>query len=168
MAPQVLQTPRDPDHEGMIFMAIHTISPAGDPFSSRRRPSTRHHRVDDGFLELLEEDFGISAFTLSNAFMGVPAEPKKSAIALCEWASRADDPGRAFLTPLLAFPLGLRYSSVVQERLWCDYTYPWWGGHTLCRGQLIGSVLGSSASLIGSELSSLLGSGPSLCPTPML
>ncbi len=59
--------------------------------------STRHHRVDDRFLELLEEDFGISAFTLSNAFMGFPAEPKKSAIALSEWASRTDDPGRALL-----------------------------------------------------------------------
>jgi hypothetical protein len=57
--------------------------------------TTRHHRVDEAFLELLEEDFGISAFSLSHAFMGVPAEPKKSAIALCEWASRADDPGRA-------------------------------------------------------------------------
>ncbi|MDP9478583.1 MAG: hypothetical protein M3R38_23365 [Actinomycetota bacterium] len=59
--------------------------------------TTRHHRVDERFLELLEEDFGIPAFTLSNAFMGCPREPKKSAIALCEWASRADDPARALL-----------------------------------------------------------------------
>jgi hypothetical protein len=59
--------------------------------------TTRHHRVDERFLELLEEDFGISTFTLSNAFMGVPAEPKKSAIALCEWAVRTDDPTRALL-----------------------------------------------------------------------
>jgi hypothetical protein len=59
--------------------------------------STRHHRVDERFLELLEEDFSIPAFTLSNAFMGIPAEPKKSAIALCEWAVRADDPARALL-----------------------------------------------------------------------
>jgi hypothetical protein len=29
--------------------------------------------------------------------MGVPAEPKKSAIALCELASRTDDPDRALL-----------------------------------------------------------------------
>jgi hypothetical protein len=78
-------------------MDTTTISPAGDPFSARRAPSTRHHRVDEDFLELLEEDFGISTFTLSNAFMGFPAEPKKSAIALCEWASRADDPTRALL-----------------------------------------------------------------------
>ncbi len=59
--------------------------------------TTRHHRCDGHFLELLEEDFGISVFTLSNAFMGVPAEPKRSAIALCEWAIRADDPARALL-----------------------------------------------------------------------
>jgi hypothetical protein len=59
--------------------------------------TTRHHRVDEAFLELLEEDFGIPEFVLSHAFMGVPAEPKKSAIALCEWASRAHDPGRALL-----------------------------------------------------------------------
>lgn len=75
----------------------HTISPAGDPFSARRAPSTRHHRVDEDFLELLEEDFGIPEFALSNAFMGFPAEPKKSAISLCEWAVRADDPARALL-----------------------------------------------------------------------
>jgi hypothetical protein len=78
-------------------MATHTISPAGDPFSARRAPSTRHHRVDEAFLELLQEDFGIPEFALSNAFLGFPAEPKKSAIALCEWASRADDPARALL-----------------------------------------------------------------------
>jgi hypothetical protein len=59
--------------------------------------TTRHHRVDEAFLELLEEDFGIPEFALSNAFMGFPAEPKTSAIALCEWASRADDPARALL-----------------------------------------------------------------------
>ena len=59
--------------------------------------TTRHHRVDHAFLGLLEEDFGIPEFALSNAFMGFPAEPKKSAIALCEWAARADDPGRALL-----------------------------------------------------------------------
>jgi hypothetical protein len=80
-------------------MATHTISPAGDPFSSRRSfaPSSRHIRCDEDFLELLEEDFGIPEFALSNAFMGMPAEPKKSAIALCEWALRTDDPTRALL-----------------------------------------------------------------------
>jgi hypothetical protein len=59
--------------------------------------STRHHRCTHEFLVLLEEDFGIPGFALSNAFMGVPAEPKKSAIALCEWAVRCDDPARALL-----------------------------------------------------------------------
>jgi hypothetical protein len=78
-------------------MATHTIAAAGDPFSSRRQPSTRHHRVDQAFLVLLEKDFGISVFLLSNAFMGMPAEPKKSAIALCEWAARQDEPARAIL-----------------------------------------------------------------------
>jgi hypothetical protein len=59
--------------------------------------SSRHIRCDEDFLALLESDFGIPEFALSNAFMGCPREPKKSAIALCEWASRADDPGRALL-----------------------------------------------------------------------
>ena len=71
-----------------------------DTKESSARPAhrtTRHHRVDHAFLGLLEEDFGIPEFALSNAFMGVPAEPKKSAIALCEWAARTDDPTRALL-----------------------------------------------------------------------
>lgn len=77
------------------------IPPAGDPFTSfaapRRQRSTRHHRVDHDFIEFLEEDFGIPPHALSLAFMGVPAEPKKSAIALCEWAIRCEDPARALL-----------------------------------------------------------------------
>jgi hypothetical protein len=60
-------------------------------------PSTRHHRCTREFLELLEEDFGISVFVLNNAFMGVPAKPKNSATALCDWALRADDPAKALL-----------------------------------------------------------------------
>ena len=96
MAPQVVRHP-GARTKGVEPMATYTISSAGDPFSARRAPSTRHHRCDENFLVLLEEDFGIPAFALSNAFMGVPAEPKKSAIALCEWASRADDPTRALL-----------------------------------------------------------------------
>ena len=78
-------------------MTTTTIPAGGDPFTARNAPSTRHHRVDDRFLELLEEDFGIPEFALSNAFMGFPAEPKKQAIHLCEWASRADEPANALL-----------------------------------------------------------------------
>jgi hypothetical protein len=78
-------------------MTTTTIPAGGDPFTACNAPSTRHHRVDDRFLELLEEDFGIPEFALSIAFMGFPAEPKKQAIHLCEWASRADDPTRALL-----------------------------------------------------------------------
>ena len=74
------------------------IPPAGDPFTARRSPSTRHHRVDDEFLGLLEEDFGIPRHALNNAFMGVPREPKKEAIALCAWASRTDEPPKALLS----------------------------------------------------------------------
>jgi hypothetical protein len=78
------------------------IPPAGDPFhaAGKRAGSTRHHRVDDEFLELLEEDFGIPRYALVNAFFGVPAEPKKEAIALCEWAARVapDEPARALLS----------------------------------------------------------------------
>jgi len=75
------------------------IPPAGDPFYSvgKRTGSTRHHRCDEAFLETLEEDFGIAHFALSNAFMGVPAEPKKCAIAVCEWASKQEEPEKALL-----------------------------------------------------------------------
>ena len=62
-----------------------------------RTRTTRRHRCDLDFLELLEEDFGIPHYALLNAFMGVPAEPKRRAISLCEWASKADDPARALL-----------------------------------------------------------------------
>ena len=61
-----------------------------------RKRSTRHHRCDYGFLKLLEEDFGISQFSLRQAFMGVPPAPKKQAIEVCEWAiRRAGDPEEA-------------------------------------------------------------------------
>jgi hypothetical protein len=53
-----------------------------------RERTTRHHRCNFGFLELLEEDFGISQFSLRQAFMGVPPAPKKQAIEVCEWATR--------------------------------------------------------------------------------
>jgi hypothetical protein len=75
------------------------IPPAGDPFhaAGKRKGSTRHHRADHAFIELLEEDFEIPRYALHNAFLGVPAEPKKEAIALCEWAARTDNPARALL-----------------------------------------------------------------------
>ncbi len=61
--------------------------------------TTRHHRVDHDFVALLEDDFGIARHALINAFMGVPAAPKREAIALCKWAVRVapDDPARALL-----------------------------------------------------------------------
>ena len=62
-----------------------------------KKSSTRHHRVDDEFLGLLEEDYGLSRFALENAFMGLPREPKKAAIAVAEWAARSDDPDKALL-----------------------------------------------------------------------
>ena len=58
---------------------------AQDTATTTRR-TTRHHRVDEDFLEILHEDFGISMFALSRAFMGVPPAPKRQAISLCEWA----------------------------------------------------------------------------------
>jgi hypothetical protein len=62
----------------------------------QRERTTRHHRCDFEFLELLEEDFGISQFCLRQAFMGVSPAPKRQAIAVCEWASeKAADPEEA-------------------------------------------------------------------------
>ena len=78
-------------------MIEHRIPPAGDPFSARSKPSTRHHRCTPEFLELLQEDFGVPYSALHASFMGLPREPKREAIALCEWASKADDPARALL-----------------------------------------------------------------------
>ena len=83
--------------KGETMTTTTRIPPAGDPFTARREPSTRHHRVDHDFVALLEEDFGIARHALVNAFLGFPAEPKKSAIALCDWASRTDNPAKALL-----------------------------------------------------------------------
>ncbi len=61
----------------------------GDFVSEQRiARSTRHHRVDEAFVVLLEEDFGIEARDLAAAFIGVPSVPKKEAIALSAWAER--------------------------------------------------------------------------------
>jgi hypothetical protein len=79
---------------------------AGDPFAyagdkkNGGRPPTRtirHHRCDEAFLDLLQEDFGIARFALNMAFMGCPREPKKAAIEISAWAARQDDPDRALL-----------------------------------------------------------------------
>lgn len=82
-------------------MSERRIPPGGDPFYAAgelKAGSTRRHRCDHEFLELLEEDFGIPAIALNMAFMGMPVEPKKGAIALCEWAAGTDDPARALLS----------------------------------------------------------------------
>jgi hypothetical protein len=64
----------------------------GDPFiaaaARKGQRSSRHHRCDYEFLELLESDFGIPQFSLRQAFMGVPPAPMRQAIALCGWAIR--------------------------------------------------------------------------------
>jgi hypothetical protein len=89
--------PRVSDHPGTWPTATKggtvdevRILRAGDPIyaAGKRNGSTRHHRVDDTFLELLEEDFGISQFALRSAFMGVPPASKRQAVELCEWATR--------------------------------------------------------------------------------
>ncbi len=56
--------------------------------------SSRHHVTDHRFALLLEEDFGIETGVILNALID---EPKKAAIAICEWASRTDDPAHALL-----------------------------------------------------------------------
>jgi hypothetical protein len=56
-----------------------------------KRTTRRGLRCNYEFLDVLEEDFGISQFALRSAFMGVPAAPKKHAIKLCEWAMSAAD-----------------------------------------------------------------------------
>jgi hypothetical protein len=46
----------------------------------------RHHRCDHDFLDLLREDFGIDRFSLMQAFLVMPALPKRQAIVVCAWA----------------------------------------------------------------------------------
>jgi hypothetical protein len=70
-------------------MATSSVARTGFAGTRRSVRSTRHHRCDYPFLELLKEDYGIDASSLHKAFMGVPAAPKKQAISLCEWAVRA-------------------------------------------------------------------------------
>ncbi len=54
--------------------------------------STRQIRVDYRFAGLLEQDFGISAYTIHKALIG---SPQRAAIAICEWAAGTDDPAKA-------------------------------------------------------------------------
>lgn len=58
------------------------------------KPSSRHHVVDPRFAALLSEDFGIGRETI---LLALDAEPKKRAIALCEWAARQDEPAEALV-----------------------------------------------------------------------
>ena len=85
------------DDPEALTKGVHPMAKASLSRKGRER-TTRHHRCDYGFLELLEEDFGISQFSLRQAFMGVPPAPKKQAIEVCEWATRragdAEEAGR--------------------------------------------------------------------------
>jgi hypothetical protein len=88
MAPAVVRTPRSPDQEEHLLID-QSLAP---------KRTTRHHRCDDHFLDLLEEDFPtIPRVALTSALMGFPAAPKRRAISLCEWAARCDNPARALL-----------------------------------------------------------------------
>ena len=55
------------------------------------RRTTAHHRVDEEFVGLLHEDFGVAPWELQAAFVGVPSVPKLQAIRLCCWAERTTD-----------------------------------------------------------------------------
>ena len=56
-----------------------------------------HHRVDEEFLSLLEEDHGIPAFSLRRAFLGAPPATKRQAVEVCEVFTEkaAGDPDEA-------------------------------------------------------------------------
>ncbi len=56
--------------------------------------TTRHIRVDRRFAGLLSEDFGIGTRAIMQALSG---EPQREAIALVEWASKADEPAKALV-----------------------------------------------------------------------
>jgi hypothetical protein len=74
-------------HRSTAFVPF-SASPTTSSSSAPAR-TTRHHRVDERFLSILEEDFGIDLADLNAAFLvGIPA-PKKQCIAVCEWAIRS-------------------------------------------------------------------------------
>jgi hypothetical protein len=57
-----------------------------------RTTTTRHIRVDRRFAGLLSEDFGVETRAIMQALSG---EPQREAIAITEWASKADEPAKA-------------------------------------------------------------------------
>lgn len=61
------------------------------------KSSTRHHHVDEEFLSLLEEDYGIGLFSLNRAFLGMPPATKRQAVEVCEVFTKkaAGDPAEA-------------------------------------------------------------------------
>jgi hypothetical protein len=67
----------------MSFMATTTV-----------QGTTAHIKVDERYAGLLAEDFGLSKATITRALID---EPQRAAIAICEWASRTDQPTRALL-----------------------------------------------------------------------
>ena len=74
---------------------MSTTSQAGPrPARNPHQASTKHHTTDPRFAAILEDDFGIPAVFILDA---LEDEPQKTAIALCEWASRTDDPARALV-----------------------------------------------------------------------
>lgn len=77
----------------MTEHSVDRATLAGDPFAAAvgRTGSTRNHRADEAFLDLLAEDFGVDAYSLRKAFMGVPPAPKRQCIELCEWAQEHAD-----------------------------------------------------------------------------
>jgi hypothetical protein len=74
-------------------------------------------------------------------------------------------PLAALCVPLPGAALPLRPPLRCAERKWCDHDYPRWDAH-LRKHTYNPPVLGALASIVGSELLSQHGSGPSLCPTP--
>lgn len=91
--------------------------------SIAQRGSTRHHRTDPAFADLLAEDFGLSPFA-AHALVGAP---KRASIAVCQWATDnitdPDDRGKAVRAWARKRGVG-----VFDERL-IDHEPPTYGGH---------------------------------------
>lgn len=54
-------------------------------------PQVDKHLVDEGFLALLDEDYGVGLFSLNRAFTGTRPAGKKDAIAICEFYTEKSD-----------------------------------------------------------------------------